>query len=127
MGPVLGHKDFEVSDTWYEIKAIAEGASSVTISSIEQLDSMEIGHLVVVRMEDTSPTSSLAINLNSIVASVKKKIKDVDILNEFDLKLNDVGYAYSEAYEDYNFVIKGYDQYVVDERFPRIKEKILVM
>lgn len=123
MGPVLGHKDFEVSDTWYEIKAIAEGASSVTISSIEQLDSMEIGHLVVVRMEDTSPTSSLAINLNSIVASVRKKIKDVDILNEFDLKLNDVGYAYSEAYEDYNFVIKGYDQYVVDERFPRIKRE----
>ena len=25
--------------------------------------------------------------------------------------------------EDYNFVIKGYDQYVVDERFPRIKRE----
>ena len=24
MGPMLGHKDFEIADTWYEVKAVNE-------------------------------------------------------------------------------------------------------
>lgn len=123
MGPVAGHKDFEISNTWYEIKTIDEGASKVTISSIEQLDSLEIGYLVIVRVEDTSSTSDIAINLNSIVEDVRLQIKDIDVLNEFDTKLSEVGYTYSDEYKDYNFLMKGYDLYTVDENFPRLKRE----
>ena len=39
MGPLLGHKDFEINDTWYEVKSVAENALQVNISSLEQLES----------------------------------------------------------------------------------------
>ena len=38
MGPLLGHKDFEIDETWYEVKAVNENAVQVNISSLEQLE-----------------------------------------------------------------------------------------
>ena len=73
MGPLLGHKDFEIDDTWYEVKSVNENAIQVTISSLEQLESDVNGYLVVVRLEDTSSVSGCSINLNEVVISVAEK------------------------------------------------------
>ena len=64
MGPLLGHKDFEIDDTWYEIKSVNENALQVKISSLEQLESDKKGHLLVVRLEDTSTVAENSININ---------------------------------------------------------------
>ena len=121
MGPLLGHKDFEIDDTWYEIKSVNENAIQVMISSLEQLESDTNGHLVVVKLEDTSSVSDCSINLNEVVISVVEKISDPDVLEVFRTKLDNVGYAFDAEYDNYNFLYKGTQRYYVNEKFPRLR------
>ena len=123
LGPLLGHKDFEIDKTWYEIKTINQNSVSVTISSLEQLESDFEGHLVIVRLEDTSTVSSKSININQIVISIVEKITDPDNMNLFLMKLGNVGYEFDTEYENYNFMYKGKETYIVGNEFPRLRRK----
>ena len=91
------------------------------ISSLEQLESDTNGHLVVVKLEDTSSASGCSINLNEVVISVVDKISDPDVLEIFRTKLDNVGYAFDAEYDNYNFLYKGTQRYYVNEKFPRLK------
>lgn len=121
MGPLLGHKDFEIEDTWYEIKSINENSIQVSISSLEQLESEFDGHLVIVRLEDTSSVTSRSINLNQIVVSIVERIFDPENLQKFLLKLENIGYTCNDQYENYKFMYKGTQKYKVDNDFPRLR------
>lgn len=121
MGPLLGHKDFEIDETWYEVKSVNENAMQVTISSLEQLESDKNGHLVIVKLEDSSSVSVSSINLNEVVVSIAEKLTDPDVLEVFCTKLDNVGYAFDAEYDNYNFVYKGTHRYYVDEEFPRLR------
>lgn len=123
MGPLYGHKDFEIEDTWYEVKSVNENAVQVQISSLEQLDAEIDGHLVIVRLEDTSEASNGAINLNGVVNSVFSKINDSESRDLFLTKLDNVGYSYDEEYENICFSYKGTEYYEVSEGFPRLTRK----
>lgn len=50
-GPEPTHKDFSYKNEWYEIKSINSFKNTVSISSIEQLDSLVEGKLVVYSFE----------------------------------------------------------------------------
>lgn len=123
MGPLLGHKDFEVFDEWYEIKAVAENATQVGISSLEQLESDDPGHLVIVRLEESSAVSTKSFNLNQIVLQVMDMIKDPEDMESFQIKLNNAGYFADPEYENFNFIYKGTKRYAVNEGFPRLTRK----
>lgn len=123
MGPLLGHKDFEIEDTWYEVKAVNENAVQVAISSLEQLDANVDGHLVIVRLEDTSTVNSLAINLNSIVLEITNLIEDPDTMALFRIRLDNMGYVWDEEYNNYNFLYKGTERYSVTEKFPCLRRR----
>ena len=125
MGPLLGHKDFEIESTWYEVKSVPENAVQVIISSVEQLESDSDGHLVVVRLEDTSNVSALAINLNSLVLSISALISDPTVLDLFRVRLDNMGYAWDEEYDKHNFIYKGTQRYTVAEGFPRITRAMI--
>lgn len=119
-GPEPTHKDFSFDNFWYEIKTINSFKNSVTISSIEQLDSENEGRLIVYSLEKMSP-SFRGIKLNDLVKKVMSLLTldtDKDIFIE---KLKQVGYSYSEVYDNYvyNYVCK--DSYVVSDEFPRLK------
>lgn len=120
MGPLLGHKDFEVEDTWYEVKSVTENAVQVNISSLEQLESEVDGHLVIIRLEEASLTSALAINLNQMVLKVTDDIKDPETLDLFRTRLDNMGYVPDEEYDNFNFVFKGRQSYSVTDKFPRL-------
>lgn len=120
MGPLLGHKDFEIDDTWYEIKSVSENAIQVKISSLEQLDSEIDGHLVIVRLEDTSPVSNNSINLNNMVSKVAEIINDPTNMDLFLTRLDNMGYSYDDEYENYCFMYKGTEYYSVKGEFPRL-------
>lgn len=121
MGPLSGHKDFEVGNTWYEVKSVDENAVQVKISSLEQLESEVDGHLVIVRLEKTNSTSAFALNLNEVVESVTEIIKDPDDLALFVERLDAMGYVSDPEYEKYNFEFKGKQSYMVSDEFPRIR------
>ena len=117
---MLGHKYFEIDDTWYEIKSISENAIQVKISSLEQLDSDIDGHLVIVRLEDTSSVSNNSINLNSMVTRVAEDINDPSNMDLFMTRLDNMGYSYDDEYENYCFMYKGTEYYAVKGEFPRL-------
>ena len=123
MGPLLGHKDFEIDNTWYEVKSVNENAIQIKISSFEQLESEEKGHLVVVRLEDTSTVAENSININKLVLEIISLISDVENLNVLQTKLDNIGYSFDEEYNSWNFLYKGRQSYYVDDKFPRIRKR----
>lgn len=123
MGPLFGHKDFEIDDTWYEVKSVNENALQVKISSFEQLESDRKGHLIVVRLEDTSTVAENSININKLVAEIISVITDVESLRILQTKLDNIGYSFDEEYNSWNFLYKGSQSYYVDDTFPRIRKK----
>lgn len=121
MGPLAGHKDFEIHRTWYEIKTINDGAVQVIVSSLEQLESEIDGHLILVKVDETSESNDKAQNLNKMVLQITDMIEDPEILEEFRTKLDNVGYTADEEYDKINFMIKGSDMYMVNDYFPRLR------
>lgn len=121
MGPYLGHKDYEIGTTWHEIKAVNENALQVRISSLEQLESDEDGHLHVVRLEKTNDVNKLAVNLNNTVLSIIDKIEELEVLDLFREKLECAGYFSCPEYDSYNYIYKGTQKYIVTEGFPRLR------
>lgn len=123
-GPEPTHKDFSFDNLWYEIKTINSNKNSINISSIEQLDSDRDGNLIVYSLEKMSP-SFQGIKLNALVnelLSIMTLDADRDL---FLTKLKQVGYAYSEVYDNYVFNYICKDRYVVSGDFPRIKSENL--
>lgn len=123
-GSVPTHKDFSYGDDWFEIKTINSFRNSVFISSLEQLDSENEGHLIVYRLEKMSPSFN-GISLNPLVAEIMSELQldtDRDIFAE---KLKQAGYAYSEVYDNYVYNLVSVDNYSVKDDFPRLKAALL--
>ena len=123
MGPLLGHKDFEINDTWFEVKTVNDGAVQLVVSSLEQFESEVEGHLIIVRIDETSENNERALNLNKMVLQISDLIEDPEVLEEFRVKLDNVGYVADSEYESCNFVFKGSEVYTVNDAFPRLRRK----
>ena len=121
MGPESGHKDFEINDTWYEIKSVNENAVQIRISSLEQLDSETDGHLLVCRLEETSSVNKRAVSLNSVVMNVMDMIDDPDVLDKLRTKLKNVGYCFNEDYNNVKFMYGGTTKFAVTKQFPCLR------
>lgn len=123
-GPEYTHKDFSYKSSWYEIKTINISRNSVSISSLEQLDSELDGHLFIYYLEKMSPNFS-GVTLNRLVADISKILEyDMD-RDLFFTKLKDVGYSFNENYDNFVYNLVKVEKYLVDESFPRIKKRNL--
>ena len=123
MGPLLGHKDFEIEDTWYEVKSVNEQAIQIPISSIEQLESPVTGHLIVVRLEKTNETVYEAISANSLVKEITDLIQEPIVLRAFQEKLVAMDFYPFPEYDAWRFSYKGMEVFRVDKEFPRISRQ----
>lgn len=125
MGPVSSHKDFEIDDTWYEIKVCYQSSKSVTISSIEQLDSKQGGYLCIVELENTNRYVTERLTLNNLVSQIFDMILDQKLKQEFMKKVTEVGYSYFEEYDNYIYFCKNIKKYLVNDDFPRLRKEDL--
>lgn len=123
-GPEPTHKDFSYGNEWFEIKTINSFKSTVSISSLEQLDSEYDGKLVVVSLEKMSPSFN-GIKLNELVKEIMDSMSYESDKDVFLAKLKQAGYSYNEVYDNfvYNFIKE--DTYRVSEDFPRIRKAVL--
>lgn len=118
------HKDFSYDDDWYEVKGIGTHRSVVNISSLEQLDSVVDGVLVVVRMEKMSAAFD-GISLNKLINQIKEIILEEEVLDVFENKLLQAGYAYTSTYDEVVFCLISQDAYRVTKEFPRVRRSSL--
>lgn len=124
-GPTKSHKDFEIKNTWYEVKTIRQSVLTVKISSIEQLDSNLDGNLEVITLERANEEVENSISINKIIQYLSEKINSFEIYNMFYEKLAQIGYFYDEEYDKYVYKYIKRDTYLVDKNFPRIKRDSL--
>lgn len=126
-GPRQLAQDYIISDTWYEVKTISSSRTEVSISSIEQLDCVKPGELVVLRADKTSVTNARAINLNTLYRRLMTEIPSDQVREEFSNMLLRYGYYPRPEYEDaeYTFEIKGMTRYGVSSEFPCIRRESL--
>lgn len=122
-GPRRLPQDFILDDTWHEVKTISSGKSEVSISSIEQLDSVRTGELVILRADKTSIANTNAVNLNSLYKDLMTLIASDHEKEIFSNMLLRYGYYPRAEYEseEYTFEIKGMQRYVVNTDFPCIR------
>ncbi|MCQ2091160.1 MAG: PD-(D/E)XK motif protein [Fibrobacter sp.] len=118
-GQDLTRKDFSYDEMWYEAKAVSYNRDSVSISSLEQLDSDVLGELAVVLLEKMSP-SFAGVSLNNLVINVCDKIESVEAKELFLAKVESSGYAYNVAYDGYVYALKSIKRYSVNDEFPRM-------
>ena len=123
LGPLMGHKDFEIRETWYEVKTVNDSAIQLTINSLEQLDADVDGHLAVVRICETSEAYEFSCNLNTVVSRIASRITEHDVLENFLKKLENIGYQFTKEYEKFNYSIKDVELYSVNYAFPKLTRK----
>ena len=120
-GPLNFHKDYEIENTWYEVKTTSSNAMTVSISSIEQLESNCIGELDIVILEQTNEVVEENISLNKLISIINNKIMDIDLKRIFWRKLDNLGYLYDDEYDRYNYRLIKINRYMIeDNSFPRI-------
>lgn len=122
-GPRCLPQDYIIDDTWYEVKTVSSGRTEVSISSIEQLDCVKPGELVVIRADKTSVTNTDAVNLNVLYKELLAMLPDDDSREQFSTMLLRYGYYPRPEYEgeEYIFEIKAMTRYVVSADFPCIR------
>ena len=125
MGPEKAHKDFEVYDTWYEVKTIKNGALTIKISSVEQLDSPNIGHLFLIVLEKTNENNNEVFTLNNYINTISYELMNFENQITFRNKLLLSGYCYNEEYDKYSFRVVDKKSFIVNNSFPKIKKEDL--
>lgn len=124
IGTDRAHKDFEVQDTWHEVKSIHNGVRVVKISSIEQLDANVDGHLQILTFDQSTATFEGNLNLNKLIADFRSTLdRKWQLL--FDEKMRKANYLEDERYDELNFVLINIDEYVVDDNFPKLSKASL--
>lgn len=122
-GPEKTHKDFSIDNRWYEVKTISSGKSSVTIYSLEQLDSEIDGNLIVYELERMSPSFN-GLKLNDIVQKIISEIGPVN-RDIFISKLELYNYDFSPSYDNYVYAEAGFASYLINDNFPRLRRNEL--
>jgi len=117
-------QDFIYKDGWYEVKSVGVSATSVTISSLEQLDCAGAGELVIMRIDKVAPDKAGALSLNDAVRQIRYNLADAsDALDLFLSKLNAYGYIDLQEYSERKYYCFGSQRYSVNDTFPRLTRR----
>jgi len=123
-GAEAADQDFMYPEGWYEVKSVNVAATSITISSLEQLDCKDEGELVIMRIDKVAPERIGAISLNDIVHQISGKLSThMDALDLFRTKLTAYGYIDLQDYSEQKYHYSALQRYRVDESFPQLTRK----
>lgn len=123
-GADAADQDFMYPDGWYEVKSTGTSATSVTISSLEQLDCEDEGELVIMRIDKTAPDRTGAFSLNDVVHRIIDKLSDdIDVLDLFRTKLTAYGFIDLQEYSEQKYLFSAMQRYRVNKSFPRLTKQ----
>jgi hypothetical protein len=121
IGPDQADQDFVFDESWVEVKAINSGGDTVTISSIEQLDSCFDGELVVIYLDKTSQSDSNSISINSYFERVYEGLKEQSAKDKLVEILLSFGYVKQKEYDHFLFKYNGNRIFSVTPDFPSLR------
>lgn len=113
-------QDFMPEDVWYEVKSAIYGSKTVTVTSLEQLDRSDEGHMIVVFLSVTGPDFAGKITISSLVDEMERIIADPEALELFNGTLEEFGYCWNPEYEKYCYELRKISEYAIGEEFPRL-------
>ena len=124
VGPTGADQDFQFSNEAIEVKAISPGSESVSISSLQQLDSALPTRLCVHTLRPASQGEEGAIGLNSLVPRVEGRLfVSPDALALFKGRLLEAGYVEGPYYDTVLFQPISTEEFSVTDVFPRLTPK----
>lgn len=125
-GPLKFNKDFSIDNAWYEIKTSSVSASSIKITSINQLDSEEDGYLGVVKVEKMSPEYKGKLSsILDLIQAIMEEVDSIQLQDNFLNKIIESGIGPENNFGSRRFETKNTIIYEVSEQFPRLtKENI---
>lgn len=127
VGPFQMDKDFEFNQSWAEIKSCKVSATSVKISSVEQLDSTIDGELFVYHVDRSPENKDGAFSLEDIVIQTRSLAKNAASRTKLDQKLLLAHYIDDEPeYQKRRFQIHSRDLYKVTKDFPCLRRETLI-
>lgn len=118
-GQELTHKDFSFGDSWYEIKTQTTNDKNLSISSLQQLKSDNIGYLIVYSIEKMSRSFN-GISLNKLFFEICNQINDIELKNLFLNKVSLQGYSINDQYDEFVYSINNVNIYKVNDSFPKL-------
>lgn len=120
VGSEGGDRDFVYDNTWTEVKTVSFASDTVSISSLEQLDTEIPGYLVLYRLESTSPEDTTGISVNDIVKKTERMLTESLPAADFKMKLCQYGYSEKPDYDRIRYLLGAVSICRVDEKFPRV-------
>lgn len=120
-GPNGGDRDYVLGDRWFEIKTVSTGKDTITISSLNQLETSLKGFLTIISVDESSKMDSQAFSISFAIEKMRKFLSDApEARRIFEEKLVSVGYLDKQAYNDIYFRIGDMYYYEVRHDFPRL-------
>ena len=121
VGPDGADQDFVYADGWHEVKSVGVSASSVKISSLEQLANSDPGELVVMLIDKCAPERNGAVSLGEQVDRTLERVReDADALSLLESKLMRYGFIDLPEYREQEYVCSGKMRFRVNADFPRL-------
>ena len=121
VGPDGADQDFVYADSWYELKSVGVSATSVKISSLEQLANSDYGELVVMLIDKCAPEHSGAVSLGEQVDRIFSRVnEDDDVHALLENKLIRYGFIDLPEYREQKYICSGEIHYRVEAGFPRL-------
>lgn len=121
VGPLGADRDFVMPTGWYEVKTTSLSKDTVSISSLDQLDTDAEGSLLIVRIEKTSINETGSFTLNSLVREIRDSLDDLESRAVFDARIMLAKYDPTDPRAEEPYVFHQIEFYAVDDDFPRIR------
>lgn len=121
LGPSGGDQDFMFSDAAVEVKAIGPHSEGVSISSLQQLDSLIPLYLSIWTMRAASSTEPRAETLDAVITRIEQAIAPIPkALEILRAALLEAGYVSHPRYSEVAFEPLSTEELFVDEAFPKL-------
>ena len=124
-GPEGSDQDYVMANTWTEIKTVSLAATTVKISSLQQLD-QEIDGILKVYVLEKSTEGPGRVTLPDVVSQIKATLADEpQVLDRFEMKLFKYGYrqADEDEYRKNWFRLVESREFFVTDDFPKLTRK----
>ena len=124
-GPEGSDQDYLMETTWTEIKTVALAATTVKISSLQQLD-QEIDGLLRIYVLEKSTEGPDRLTLSNVVNQIKTSLaEEPQVLDRFEMKLFKYGYRQKDEdeYRKNWFRLVESREFSVTDDFPKLTRK----